>query len=132
MKRNFKITESQYEYLMSGNYQMMEEGTVVSDSNPSNTSVTVCATNQPKNMNLTDKLKNAANLAAKHNIDVNKPGVDVGAEAEINGKPVDVTASSENVQEGRILSKEDIMRMRRDFLRENSREINFKKFLKNL
>lgn len=130
MKRNFKITESQYEYLMSGNYQTVDEDTTISDSNPSN-DVTISKTNptSSEKNNPSVALANTAKLATQNGININDPDVKLGTETNVNGKPTEITAS---MQEGRILSKEDILRMRRDFLRENSREINFKKFLKNL
>jgi len=130
MKRNFKITESQYEYLMSGNYQTIDEDTSISDNSPSN-DVTISKTHptSSEKNNPSVALANTAKLATQNGININDPDVKLGTEANVNGKPTEITAS---MQEGRILSKEDIMRMRRDFLRENSREINFKKFLKNL
>ena len=131
MKRNFKITESQYEYLMSGNYQMVDEDTAISDNNPSN-DVTISKTNptSTEKNNPSMALANTAKLATQNGININDPDVKLGTETNVNGKETEITANPTN--EGRILSRGDIMRMRRDFLRENSREINFKKFLKNL
>ena len=131
MKRNFKITESQYEYLMSGNYQTIDEDTAISDSNPSN-DVTISKTNptSSEKNNPSVALANTAKLATQNGININDPDVKLGTETNVNGKEMEITANQTN--EGRLLSKEDIMRMRRDFLRENSREISFKKFLKNL
>ncbi len=127
MKRTFKITESQYEYLMSG--KCLEENTAITDNNPNN-DLTITKTNPTSadKSNPLNALKDTEKLAKQNNINTSDPDLKIGATADINGKETEVTTSmNENV-----ISKEEILKKRVKFLRENSREVSFRNFIRKM